>query len=63
MELGVARPFLKDVVKEMLNCGKEAGGFAVYKCEDCGEEVRVPFSCLPVGRQVRRGFVINVVLR
>ncbi|OYD15361.1 hypothetical protein CH333_05910 [candidate division WOR-3 bacterium JGI_Cruoil_03_44_89] len=29
----------------MLNCGKEAGGFAVYKCEDCGEEVRVPFSC------------------
>lgn len=45
IELGVARPFLKDVVKKMLNCGKEAGGFAVYKCEDCGEEVRVPFSC------------------
>jgi len=45
IKLGIARPFLKDVIEKMINCGEEEGGFTTYKCEECGEEKKVPFSC------------------
>lgn len=45
MEMGAARPFLKEIIEKMLSCGREEAGFATYKCEKCGEEKKVPFSC------------------
>jgi hypothetical protein len=33
------------VIKKMLGCGDVANGFMAYRCLDCGEMKKVPFSC------------------
>lgn len=33
------------VIKKMLGCGDVANGFMAYRCLDCGELKKVPFSC------------------
>ena len=37
--------FVEDELRRFLSCGSLAGGFARLKCEACGEERLVPFSC------------------
>lgn len=35
-----------DVIEKMLDCGSELGGYAEYRCLDCGQDFRrVAFSC------------------
>jgi hypothetical protein len=41
---GVPR-FVEDELRRFLECGSLANGFARLKCEDCGGERFVPFSC------------------
>jgi len=33
------------VVAKMLGCGDPENGFTSYKCPECGELKKVPFSC------------------
>jgi len=33
------------VIKKMLGCGDPENGFISYRCLQCGEVKRVPFSC------------------
>ncbi len=42
---GFWRPYVMDVIYRYLNCGDLHFGFARVKCEDCGHEYLVPFSC------------------
>lgn len=37
--------FVEDELRRFLSCGSLAGGFARLKCEACGKERLVPFSC------------------
>lgn len=37
--------FVEDELRRFLECGSLAKGFARLKCEDCGHERLVPFSC------------------
>lgn len=42
---GFWRPHIRDVIYQFLDCGDLHCGFARIKCEDCGEEFLLPFSC------------------
>ena len=33
------------VIKKMLSCGDPENGFISYRCLECGEVKKVPFSC------------------
>jgi len=37
--------FVEEELRKFLACGSLAGGFARLKCEACGKEKLVPFSC------------------
>jgi ribosomal protein S27E len=37
--------FIEDEMRKFLACGSLSGGFARLKCEKCGKERLVPFSC------------------
>jgi len=37
--------FVEDEFRRFLGCGSLVGGFARLKCETCGHEKLVPFSC------------------
>jgi len=42
---GFWRPYVMEVIYRYLNCGDYHFGFARVKCEDCGHEFLLPFSC------------------
>jgi hypothetical protein len=42
---GFWRPYVMDVIYRYLDCGDPHFGFARIKCEDCGKEYILPFSC------------------
>ncbi|MDQ7826882.1 MAG: transposase [Candidatus Eremiobacteraeota bacterium] len=42
---GFWRPVVKDVFLRYLDCGCLHGGFARIRCEDCGDEYLLPYSC------------------
>jgi hypothetical protein len=42
---GFWRPYLMDVIRRYLDCGDLHFGFARVKCEDCGHEYLLAFSC------------------
>ena len=42
---GFWRPYVTDVIRRYLNCGDLHFGFARVKCEDCGHEFLLAFSC------------------
>ena len=42
---GFWRPYVMDVIHRYLECGDLHCGFARVKCEDCGHEYLLPFSC------------------
>ncbi|MCP4184316.1 MAG: IS91 family transposase, partial [Hyphomicrobiales bacterium] len=42
---GFWRPYVMEVIYRYLNCGDLHFGFARVKCEDCGHEYLLPFSC------------------
>ena len=37
--------FVEQEFRELLRCGSLAGGFARFRCDDCGQDRLVPFSC------------------
>ena len=37
--------FIEQEFRESLRCGMLAGGFARFRCDDCGLDRLVPFSC------------------
>lgn len=37
--------YYDEVISKMLLCGEKEGGYATYKCNNCGEEKTVAFSC------------------
>ena len=39
--------FVEQEFRESLRCGCLAGGFARFRCDDCGFDRLVPFSCYP----------------
>ena len=39
------REYYDTVIKKMLGCGDPKNGFISYRCLQCGEVKRVPFSC------------------
>jgi len=39
------RPYVKDVIYRYLDCGDLHLGFARVRCESCGHEYLLPFSC------------------
>jgi len=43
--LGYWRPYLTDVIQRYLDCGDLHFGFARVRCEDCGHEYLLAFSC------------------
>ena len=42
---GFWRPYVTDVIRRYLDCGDLHFGFARVKCEDCGHEYLLAFSC------------------
>jgi hypothetical protein len=44
---GFWRPYVTDVIRRYLDCGDLHFGFARVKCEDCGHEYLLAFSCYP----------------
>jgi hypothetical protein len=42
---GFWRPYVMDVIQRYLDCGDLHFGFARVKCEDCGHEYLLAFSC------------------
>lgn len=42
---GFFRPYVKQVIYRFLDCGIIHNGFARVKCEDCGHEYLLGFSC------------------
>ncbi len=42
---GFWRPYVTDVIQRYLDCGDLHFGFARVKCEDCGHEYLLAFSC------------------
>ena len=44
-EYGYFRPVIKEVVEKYLDCGNPKNGFARIRCEDCGSEFLLHFSC------------------
>ena len=42
---GFWRPYVMNVIYRYLDCGDPHFGFARVKCEDCGSEYILPFSC------------------
>ena len=42
---GFWRPYVMEVIDRYLECGDLHCGFARVKCEDCGHEYLLPFSC------------------
>jgi len=42
---GFFRPHVKQVMERYLDCGNLLNGFARIKCEDCGHEYLLAFSC------------------
>ena len=42
---GYLRPVISEVVTEYLKCGDLKGGFARVRCQDCGKEFLLVFSC------------------
>jgi len=42
---GFWRPYVTDVIQRYLDCGDLYFGFARVKCEDCGHEYLLAFSC------------------
>lgn len=42
---GFFRPYVKDVIYRYLDCGDLHLGFARVRCESCGHEYLLPFSC------------------
>ena len=42
---GFWRPYVTDVIHRYLDCGDLQFGFARVKCEDCGHEYLLAFSC------------------
>jgi hypothetical protein len=42
---GFWRPYVTDVIQRYLDCGDLHFGFARVKCEDCGHEFLLAFSC------------------
>jgi ribosomal protein S27E len=39
------RRFVEHEFRNFLRCGSLAGGFAQFRCDDCGLDRLVPFSC------------------
>ena len=39
--------FVEQEFRDFLQCGWLAGGFARFRCGDCGLDRLVPFSCYP----------------
>lgn len=37
--------YLREILLSVINCGKSKSGYLEYKCENCGEEYRICFSC------------------
>jgi len=44
-QYGFFRPYIKDVIYRYLECGDLHFGFARVRCESCGHEFLLPFSC------------------
>lgn len=42
---GFWRPFVMDVIYNYLDCGDLHVGFARVRCDGCGHEYLLPFSC------------------
>ncbi len=42
---GFWRPYIKDVIYRYLDCGDLRCGFARIRCDNCGHEYLLPFSC------------------
>lgn len=40
-----ATEYYEEVIQKMLLCGEKEGGYATYRCEDCGDKITVAFSC------------------
>jgi len=55
--------YYDEVIKKMLNCGKEAGGYSEYVCSECGGDIRrVCFSCKSTFcLSCAKGYTDNVV--
>jgi hypothetical protein len=47
--------FVEQEFRALLRCGCLAGGFARFRCDDCGLDRLVPFSCYPQ-RETMRSF-------
>jgi hypothetical protein len=45
LRFGFWRPYVTDVIRRYLDCGDLHFGFARVKCEDCGHEYLLAFSC------------------
>ena len=37
--------YLKEVLVSVISCGQIKNGYSVHKCEHCGSEKKVAFSC------------------
>jgi hypothetical protein len=48
--------FVEQEFRELLRCGSLAGGFARFRCDDCGQDRLVPFSCKGRGLRELRPF-------
>jgi hypothetical protein len=44
-QYGFFRPYVKQVIYRYLDCGVLKNGFARVRCEDCGHEYLLAFSC------------------
>lgn len=44
-QYGFFRPYVRDVIYRYLDCGDLHLGFARVRCQDCGHEYLLPFSC------------------
>lgn len=37
--------YYDEVIQKMLLCGEKEGGYGTYRCKECGDEIKVAFSC------------------
>jgi len=44
-QYGFFRPYVRQVIYRYLDCGVLANGFARVRCDDCGHEYLLAFSC------------------